>query len=126
MDSKGELNVKLIIAAIFTVVILFTTHLEAHTVLKSSSPASGSIVEESPQQVTLVFGEPTRVTSIAVVTAEGERRLEFTPAGSATTFIVQAPNLGNGRNELLWRALSADGHPVSGSVIIVVRTSADQ
>jgi methionine-rich copper-binding protein CopC len=79
------------------------------------------VLTQSPEQVTLTFGEPTRLTAVSVVTAAGERRLSFTPAGSATTFVVQSPALSAGRNELRWRALSRDGHPVEGAIILVVR-----
>jgi methionine-rich copper-binding protein CopC len=93
----------------------------SHTTLQSTSPASGSVVPASPGQVTLVFNEPTRLTAVVVVTPAGERRLRFAPTGSATSFVVTAPELVKGRNELRWRALSRDGHPVEGSIIIVVR-----
>jgi methionine-rich copper-binding protein CopC len=93
----------------------------AHTTLESTSPASGAVLSQSPEQVTLTFGEPTRLTSVSVVTTAGERRLSFTPSGSATAFSVPTPALSAGRNELRWRALSRDGHPVEGAIILVVR-----
>ncbi|MEQ1489006.1 MAG: copper resistance CopC family protein [Terricaulis sp.] len=96
----------------------------AHTTLESTLPASGSVLTQSPAQITLTFGEPTRLTSVAVATSSGERRLEFSPSGSAETFTVVSPDLAAGRNEVRWRALSRDGHPVEGAIIIVVRTPA--
>ncbi len=97
----------------------------AHTTLTSSVPASGSILPQSPERVTLSFGELTRLTSVVVTTSGGERRLAFEPTGAALEFHVGAPALANGRNELQWRALSRDGHVVSGSIILVVRPAAD-
>ena len=93
----------------------------AHTTLKRTSPASGAVLSQSPEQVSLTFGEPTRLTSVSVVTTAGERRLSFTPSGSAMIFVVARPVLSVGRNELRWRALSRDGHPVQGAIILVVR-----
>ncbi|MEZ5958578.1 MAG: copper resistance protein CopC [Hyphomonadaceae bacterium] len=110
-----------IIAALFAACFMWAPPAAAHTTLEQTSPASGSVLTESPAQLTLTFGEPTRLTSVAVATASGERRLDFTPAGSATTFTVASPQLAAGRNEIRWRALSRDGHPVDGSIIIVVR-----
>lgn len=110
-----------LLGACLAALALSASPAHAHTTLQQTSPASGSVMTESPQQVTLTFGEPTRLTSIAVATASGERRLTFTPSGSATTFTVSAPNLATGRNELRWRALSRDGHPVEGAIIIVIR-----
>ncbi len=101
--------------------LMMTGPAAAHTTLQSTSPASGAVLTRSPEQVTMTFGEPTRLTSVALVTASSERRLSFTPSGSATTFTITAPALVAGRNELRWRALSRDGHPVEGSIILVVR-----
>lgn len=112
------------IAALVAACLLWGAPAMAHTTLERTSPASGSVLAESPSQLTLTFGESTRLTSVAVATASGERRLDFTPSGSATTFTVAAPVLAAGRNEVRWRALSRDGHPVEGSIIIVVRPTA--
>jgi len=101
--------------------LVITGQALAHTTLQSTSPASGAVLVQSPSEVTLTFGEPTRLTSIVVVKAGRERRLSFTPSGSAMTFVVPAPALTTGRNELRWRALSRDGHPVEGAIILVVR-----
>lgn len=109
------------LAALFASSMLLIASAAAHTTLERTSPASGSVLTESPSQLTLTFGEPTRLTSLAVATASGERRIDFTPSGSATTFSVTAPQLAVGRNEVRWRALSRDGHPVEGSIIIVIR-----
>lgn len=101
--------------------LMMTGQAAAHTTLQSTSPVSGAVLTQSPEQVTMTFGEPTRLTSVALVTTSSERRLSFTPSGSATTFTIAAPALVVGRNELRWRALSRDGHPVEGSIILVVR-----
>lgn len=95
-----------------------------HSVLESSSPASGSVVERSPEQIGLSFREPTMLTYLAVVSTSGERRLTFAPVGVAEAFTASTPELIPGRNELQWRALSKDGHVVEGSIIIVVKPPA--
>jgi methionine-rich copper-binding protein CopC len=38
--------------------------------------------------------------------------------------MVHDPKLSNGRNEVKWKALSKDGHAISGSIIIVVKPGA--
>ncbi len=94
----------------------------AHSTLRSSTPASGSVLTASPPSITLDFNEATRLVSVGVVTADGERRLRMTPSGSATRFSTAAtPNLPRGRNAIRWRAISRDGHPVEGTIILVVR-----
>jgi methionine-rich copper-binding protein CopC len=96
----------------------------AHTALKSSNPASGSVLTQSPPSLTLTFIEPSRLTSLVLANAEGERRLPFTPARSALTFSAPNPSFVRGRNEIRWRALSRDGHVIEGSIIVVLRTPA--
>lgn len=97
----------------------------AHSTVKSTAPVSGSILPASPPEVTITFNEPARMTSIVVVVAgKPERKLEFMPGGSATVFMVHNPNLATGRNEIKWTALSKDGHPISGSIIIVIKPGA--
>lgn len=109
---------------ILFVSMLLASTAQAHTTLQSSTPASGSIVAQSPERLALVFIEPTRLTSVTLVTAAGERRLDFAPSGSALEFHIDAPDLAAGRNEVQWRALSRDGHVVEGSIIVMVRAPA--
>jgi methionine-rich copper-binding protein CopC len=115
---------KRVFVALAAAIALSLGSAQAHTSLESSAPASGSILTQSPEQIVLTFHEAARLTSIAVALPNGERRLQFTPSGSATTFTAVSPNLPVGRNEVRWRALSADGHVVDGSIIIVVRPAA--
>lgn len=98
----------------------------AHTALQDSSPASGSVLTEAPPALALTFVEPTRLTSLVLVTSAGEKRLTFTPSGSARSFTSARPPLLRGRNEIRWRALSQDGHVVEGSIIIVLRAPRPQ
>jgi len=93
----------------------------AHSTMKASSPASGSILEQAPNELVLTFNEPTRLTSLTIVSATGESQLQFMPSGSAEAFTSERPPLAAGRNEVSWRALSRDGHVVEGAIILVVR-----
>jgi len=96
----------------------------AHTTLRSSSPASGTVLTQSPPAFTLTFGEAVRLTSLVLVTAAGERRLSFSPSGGGLTFSAARPGFAPGRNEIRWAALSQDGHVIEGSVIVVLRAPA--
>ncbi|HTU09740.1 MAG TPA: copper resistance CopC family protein [Allosphingosinicella sp.] len=95
----------------------------AHTALRSSSPASGSVLTRSPSALTLTFIEPTRLTSLNLVSSAGERALPFSAAGPLT-YTAPQPRFAPGRNEVRWRALSRDGHVVEGRIIIVLRAPA--
>ena len=98
------------------------TSASAHSTLKSSTPASGSVLTASPPAITLEFNEATRLVSVGVFIGDDERRLRMTPSGSGVRFTTAAaPNLPRGRNVIRWRAISRDGHPVEGTIIIVIR-----
>lgn len=104
------------------IIVMSAGAAHAHSTLRSVSPASGTILNASPAEVIMTFSEPARLTSVVVdEPGKGERRLEVTPDGLASTFTLPAPMLGSGRNEIRWKALSKDGHPIQGSIIIVVR-----
>lgn len=97
----------------------------AHSTVKSTNPASGSILPASPETVTIVFNEAAKVTSVVVVEAgKPERKLDVMPGSDGTLYMLHDPKLANGRNEIKWKALSKDGHPISGSIIIVVKPGA--
>ena len=98
----------------------------AHSTVKSTVPVSGSVVNRSPESIFINFNEPARMTSVVVAqSGKPDRKLEFTPpSGSTTTIRVPAPTLASGRNEIKWKALSKDGHPISGSIIITVQGGA--
>jgi methionine-rich copper-binding protein CopC len=93
----------------------------AHTALKSATPASGSVLTQSPPEISLTFIEPTRLVSVTVSANGQERRLRFSPGGPSQVFRVMQPGLPAGRNEIRWRGLSRDGHIVEGVVILVIR-----
>ncbi|HEY7643161.1 MAG TPA: copper resistance CopC family protein [Steroidobacteraceae bacterium] len=89
----------------------------AHTTLESSSPPSGATLDQSPPVIEMKFHHPVSLTSVVVVDAgKTERKLEFAPHASAAEFKVSNPQLAAGHNEIKWKALSQDGHVVSGSL----------
>jgi copper resistance protein C len=109
---------------ITTLALTFAASAAGHTSLQSSTPASGSVLTASPPILELTFLEPARLTSLVLVTRNGERRLKFAPLRSAIAFYTSDPRLEPGRNEIHWKALSLDGHVIEGSLIIVLRVPA--
>lgn len=108
-------------AAIVAAALAVPAAVQAHTALRTSNPASGSVLTQSPPVLTLTFLEPASLTSLTLVTAAGERQLPFKPTGKALVFNAPKPGFVRGRNEVRWRALSRDGHVVEGSIIVVLR-----
>ena len=90
----------------------------AHAVLIDTEPKSGAILGESPERIILTFNEQvgTSFSSIRVLDSEGNelsaakaQRVDPERVG------VEAPTLGDGTYIVIWRVVSADGHPVEGS-----------
>ncbi len=92
----------------------------AHTQLSSSIPADQSTVEAAPDEVSLTFSEPVRLTAVTVQTGTGSESLEVSAAEAAEEFTVALPRLAPGEYVIEWRALSADTHVVSGEIRFTV------
>ena len=98
-----------------TLLLLTITPANAHSQLLSSEPAPGETLDFPPYQIVLNFnepmGEPTRVLLIDenFVSTNLETTIED------MTLISQMPALGGGVFTIQYDAVSADGHPISGS-----------
>jgi len=92
----------------------------AHAQLVASSPGSGAILADSPDEIRLVFSEPLedQVTSLDLALQDGtdilERVGEVDPA-DRYALVVADPQLVEGIYLITWRTLSAaDGHTAEG------------
>ncbi|HEY6797656.1 MAG TPA: copper resistance protein CopC [Kineosporiaceae bacterium] len=103
------------------VVLLIASPAAAHSVLLSASPAPGSEVPAGPAAVVLHFSEPVGISAgaLAVLDPTGRRVGTGAPVQAAgDPAIVQValpPGLPAASYAVLWRVVSADGHPVSGA-----------
>lgn len=93
----------------------------AHAVLESSSPGQGGQLAAAPPSVSLVFSEEVGLASraVQVVDSRGKRVDDGAPShpdGNQRSVQVKLnPGLGNGSYTVMWRIVSADGHPASGT-----------
>jgi putative copper export protein/methionine-rich copper-binding protein CopC len=92
----------------------------AHAQLVASSPAGGSVLDEPPDEIRLVFSEPLEAELTSFDLADGDGALLLERAGEidlTDPFVLVAaiPRLDDGVYSVTWRTLSAaDGHPASG------------
>jgi methionine-rich copper-binding protein CopC len=94
----------------------------AHSTVQSSTPPSGATLEQSPPLIEIKFHAAISLTSVVVVDASKvERKLEFSPHGSATVFQLANPQLATGHNEVRWKGLSKDGHVVNGTLVYEIK-----
>lgn len=90
----------------------------AHAELISTDPAEGAVLAEAPDKVTLTFSEPVRLGADAVGTYDAGGRLLDSDARAVDKVVtIDVPDdLAEGSYVVTWRVISADGHPVAGSL----------
>lgn len=118
--------------ALLAVLALAPAHASAHATLLDSQPASGSQLAAPPSAVVLHFDEPVDASLGGVRLRDGSG-VEFRgvvvtqPQGHREVVTATLPNL-SVRDAILiatYRVVSADGHPVSGSVILRIGHPSD-
>jgi copper transport protein len=91
----------------------------AHAALVASDPGSGAIVPDAPNKVTLTFSESVQLISgkIQVLAPDGSRADQGDPQVDGGTVSIPL-RTGGGRGTYLvsYRVVSADSHPVGGSI----------
>lgn len=96
----------------------FAAPASAHASLVETDPAEGEVVATAPDQVTFTFSEAVSLVpkGIAVFDAAGEAVEVEDTAARDETVTVELPELAEGTFVVTWRIVSADGHPVAGSL----------
>ena len=93
----------------------------AHASLVRASPADGAVVPVAPPALSLTFNEPVAPLVIRLIGPDGATIAPRSVAGENNTVTVTAPaNLQRGTHLLSWRVISADGHPVGGSLMFSI------
>jgi len=95
-----------------------------HTRLESSIPAAGDTLSRLPERFELRFSDPVNpaLSELVVVTPSGDSlHVPLRPAGDDGRVLEgDPPALPDGKHRVLWRAVSSDGHPVSGAFTFVL------
>jgi methionine-rich copper-binding protein CopC len=88
----------------------------AHDRLESSDPPAGAELTAPPGQIVLTFSADILDTGKRVVlrTPQGELQPAATVDGPQVTATLP-PDLPGGLYEVVWRAVSSDGHPIEGT-----------
>ncbi|WP_298328143.1 copper resistance protein CopC [Haloactinopolyspora sp.] len=89
----------------------------AHAQLEATDPADGTVVADSPGEVTLTFSEPVHLVD------NGVRVLD--PSGADVDVVTRAldeqviaelpAEIDDGTYVVSWRVISADSHPIAGA-----------
>jgi len=116
------------LAILVGVLALGTTAASAHATLESSTPADGQSVPTSPSELRITFSEAVTTISggLSVLNADGKTvdtgNSEI--VGGRTLVAPISETLSDGTYVATYRVLSADGHPVSGSILFGVGNGA--
>ena len=95
----------------------------AHSPLDSSEPANGASIDRVPAELVLRSKKPATVTRVTLkVAGQNTHKLAVRPGSSNSEWLATLPDGLSGDIGLVWRALSADGHPVKGTINFTVKT----
>ena len=100
----------------------------AHATLLSSDPKANTVLALSPARIRLVFSEPVvaELSQIELLWAGGPRsRLQVSGDPRDVHALIALPALlAPGAYRVVWRIVSADGHPVGGDFVFTVGAAA--
>lgn len=99
--------------------ILFAGPGAAHSLLQWSEPAEGAVIQAGPGQIALRFNEAVQLTALRLFAADSAewplrrpRDLVARPEHRADVGRELQP----GSWRVVWRAISADGHEIGGTI----------
>jgi len=93
----------------------------AHASLVQAAPADGAVMPLPPATLTLTFNEPVSPLVVRLIGPDGAPLAPIAVTAQDTTVTISAPPaLRRGTHVLSWRVISADGHPVGGSLMFSI------
>ena len=97
---------------------------QAHAALIGSNPQDGAVLSRAPERFLLHFSEPASPLVLRLTTPQGgTSELSASEVRGQVVEITPPAGLGNGTHVLSWRVVSADGHPVGGSLVFSIGAS---
>ncbi|HUH52818.1 MAG TPA: copper resistance CopC family protein [Microbacteriaceae bacterium] len=112
------------ISTFFTVLLLFffgsASAALAHDVLVDQVPNDKAVLETAPEQITLTFNNSLidigeGATVMNVLDSAGNLVVGDAPTITGMDAVQEMPELEDGAYHLVWRVVSSDGHPISGT-----------
>lgn len=99
-------------------VLCIPSSASAHAAVVDTNPVDGSVLDSAPRSVTVTFNESIRLPADAarLYDAKGKRLAASAKAAGARLWVDTPDRLSDGTVVLVWRVVSADGHPIAGSL----------
>lgn len=95
----------------------------AHSSLKESNPSDGQVIQGEGERIRLMFDAPVKQTSTLNVTAKDGEEVEIGRVmrlGNELSAVIEE-ELTGGEYVIGWTMISADGHPIEGTVDFTVK-----
>jgi len=93
----------------------------AHATLVSAQPRDGAMLVAAPSELILTFNEPIAPLVFTLIAPDGASDTPKVEAAERIVRVRPSRPLADGTSILSWRVVSADGHPVAGSMTFSVR-----
>ena len=109
-------------AMVFLLSVLMAPTGSAHADLQVSTPGGGESLEVAPEEIRLTFSEELfeELVEISILDAAGDLYstigVEQTPPPGTDVIFPWPPQAPPGEYSIAYRVVSADGHPVTGTV----------
>jgi methionine-rich copper-binding protein CopC len=128
MNSK---RVQTLLALSIVFLSFLNSSAQAHSVLESSNPAKGQMVETLPSELSLTFNEELisiegeTVSTLSLKGADGASYELLSPTidGAVLSAQVAGGEYPAGDYLLSYRAVSGDGHPITGDIAFSTNSS---
>ena len=119
------IRVALAAAFILAVFVIVTTRVDAHAVLKSSTPSAGSTVAGPDVPISLTFNvrvDASRSKLQLLLPGNETSDLPASSQPSADTLTTTAKSLKPGAYSIRWQVLAPDGHISRGEIPFTVKS----
>lgn len=107
------------------VVTLVPSPAQAHMTLLRSDPADGAVLDQAPREAVLEFNKPLGQTAYVILTGPNGSIPTPDPTVTGKALTVAITDAGEGGYRLAFRAVSAEGHPLTGAIVYTVGASND-
>jgi methionine-rich copper-binding protein CopC len=124
--SRSRVRAAVLASLIFVLCVAFAARVEAHAVLKSSSPTMGATVTGPDVPITLTFNvriDAQRSKLKLLLPDNSEQDLPTGTQSAPDTLATTAKGLKPGAYSIRWQVLAPDGHISRGEIPFTVKAA---
>ena len=132
VDVHRNIALAVTTAIVFALSVAIAPNASAHADLQVSTPEDGESLEIAPEEIRLTFSEELfeELVEISILDAAGELystiEVEQTPPPGTDVIFPWPTQAPPGEYSIAYRVVSADGHPVTGTISFSYATTAPE